>query len=334
MSERKVSQRRSNRRRTRWAAVCGGLSLSLTVGLQGPAAAADRPAPPRPPGRLLAAPAAFLGGLVHPEASPSGANDWSCRPTREHPRPVVLVHATWTNASSDWSMLAPWLKRQGYCVFAPNYGGAPGSPFKASGPIPDSARQIARYVDRVLKATGARQVDLVGHSQGGGPTPRWYLRFEGGTDPAHPKRNKVHSLIGLAPSNHGVTASGLGTLTTELGLNPTVSAVVGQAYADQMVGSEVNRKLDRGGDTQRGVDYTVIATRFDEVATPYQNQFLTAGPGATVRNILIQDVCPADLSEHVSLSYDTNAAQLVSNALDPAHARPVRCGVSLPVLGG
>jgi triacylglycerol esterase/lipase EstA (alpha/beta hydrolase family) len=328
------SRSRSNRRRARWAAVCAGLALSLTVGAHGEAAASDSPTPPRPLGQVLDVTAALAGGLLHPEAPPAGADDWSCRPSRKHPRPVVLLHGSAANAFNNWSMLSPWLKRQGYCVFAPNYGGPPGSPFQATGPIPAAARQVARYVDRVLKATGARQVDIVGHSQGGGPTPRWYLRFEGGTDPAHPKRNKVHSLIGLAPSNHGVTASGLGTLTTELGLNPTVSAVVGQAYADQMVGSEVNRKLDRGGDTQPGVDYTVIATRFDEVATPYQNQFLTAGRGATVRNILIQEVCPTDLSEHVSLSYDTNAAQLVSNALDPAHARPVRCGVSLPVLGG
>lgn len=334
MADRNVSRGRSNRRRSRWVAVCAGLGLALTGGLAGAAAAADDPAPAPPSGQLLAAPTAFAGSLVHPDASPAGANDWSCRPTREHPRPVVLLHATLANAYNNWSLLAPWLKQQGYCVFAPNYGGVPGSPFQASGPIPAAARQVARYVDRVLKATGARQVDLVGHSQGGGPTPRWYLRFEGGTDPAHPKRNKVHSLIALAPSNHGGTASGIGVLTTKLGLNRTMSGVVGQAWSDQMVGSEMNRKLDEGGDTQPGVHYTVIATRYDEFATPYTNNFLTAGPGATVRNILIQEICPLDVSEHLAIAYDSNAAQLVSNALDPAHAQPVRCSPALPVLGG
>ncbi|KUO02566.1 esterase/lipase family protein [Streptomyces caeruleatus] len=334
MAKRNVSRRRSNRLRVRWAAVCAGLALALTGGLAGAAAAADDPAPPPPRGQLLAAPTAFLGSLVHPDASPPGANDWTCRPTREHPRPVVLLHATLANAYNNWSLLAPWLKQQGYCVFAPNYGGVQGSPFQATGPIPEAARQVARYVDRVLKATGARQVDLVGHSQGGGPTPRWYLRFEGGTDPAHPKRNKVHSLIALAPSNHGGTASGIGILTTKLGLNPTVSAIAGQAWSDQMVGSEMNRKLDKDGDTQPGARYTVISTRYDEFATPYQNNFLTAGPGATVRNILIQEICPLDVSEHLAIAYDSNAAQLVRNALDPAHAKPVRCGLTLPVVGG
>jgi triacylglycerol esterase/lipase EstA (alpha/beta hydrolase family) len=275
-----------------------------------------------------------IGGLVHPDASPPGANDWKCKPSAAHPRPVVLLHATLANAYMNWAGLSPLLKRDGYCVFAPNYGGQPGVPFKATRHIPDSAREIARYVDRVLKATGARQVDLVGHSQGGGLMPRWYLRFEGGTNPANPAKNKVRRLIGLAPSNHGAGASGLGNLTTALGLNPTVSLVAGQAYADQMPGSRVHTTLDRDGDTQPGVDYTTIVTRLDEVVTPYSNQFLKAGPGAKVRNILLQEICPQDLSEHLSIAYDSNALQLVFNALDPAHAHPVNCHLSLPLLGG
>ncbi|GGU92247.1 lipase [Streptomyces filipinensis] len=333
MSDRSVGRRRPVGRHGWWAAVCAGLTLALGVG-QGTAAAAGAPAPPVPHGKILTAPLGAVGSLLHPDAPPPGADDWSCKPTPEHPRPVVLLHGTFVNAYADWALTAPYLKQAGYCVFAPNYGGPPGSPVKATAHIPDSARQVADYVDRVLKATGAHQVDLVGHSQGGGVLPRWYLRFDGGTDPAHPDRNKVHSLIGLAPSNHGTTASGLGTLTTELGLNPTVSAVAGQAYSDQMAGSEVNTTLDRDGDTQPGVAYTVIATRYDEVVTPYPHQYLTAGPDASVRNILIQEVCPRDTSEHLSMAFDSNALQLVTNALDPAHARPVQCGLSLPVLGG
>ncbi|KUL69080.1 MULTISPECIES: esterase/lipase family protein [unclassified Streptomyces] len=333
MADRTLSRSRANRPGGRWAALCASVALPLALGLTGPAAASAAPAPPAPvPALDLATAVAY--GLVHPEAAPAGADDWSCRPSRAHPRPVVLLHGSAANAYNNWSMLAPYLKSLGYCVFAPNYGGTPGNPFKATGPVPKSARQIARYVDRVLKATGARKVDLVGHSQGGGPTPRWYLRFEGGTDPAHPERGKVRRLIALAPSNHGGNLSGVGTVTGRLGLDPTVSAVVGQAWSDQMPGSEVNRTLDRDGDTRPGVSYTVVSTRYDLFATPYRNNFLTAGPGATVRNILIQDVCPQDVSDHLSLAYDTNAAQLVRNALDPAHARPVRCGITLPLLGG
>ncbi|MFE7276694.1 alpha/beta fold hydrolase [Streptomyces sp. NPDC057623] len=316
----------------RWTTATVGAVTALALGFPGTSAAADDPTPPGT--ATASAPEAFLLGTLQPDAAPPGANDWKCRPTAAHPRPVVLLHATLTNAHMNWSMLSPLLKEAGYCVFAPNYGGPAGVPFKATGHIPDSAREIARYVDRVLDATGARQVDLVGHSQGGGVLPRWYLRFEGGTNPAKPSRNKVRRLIGLAPSNHGAGVSGLGTLTTALGLNQAASLVAGQAYADQMAGSEVHTTLDRGGDTQPGVTYTVIATRYDEVVTPYRNQFLKAGPKAKVRNITLQDVCPQDLSEHISIAYDSNALQIVLNALDPAHARPVDCRLSAPLIGG
>ncbi|WP_328502421.1 lipase family protein [Streptomyces sp. NBC_00457] len=314
-----------------WLAALGAIT-ALLLGSPATSVAADTPKPPAGP--TVSGPEALIRGTLQPDASPPGANDWQCRPTAAHPRPVVLLHATWSNANLNWITLSTWLKNAGYCVFAPNYGGEPGVPFKATRHIPDSAREIARYVDRVLETTGAKQVDLVGHSQGGGVLPRWYLRFEGGTNPADPAHNKVRRLIGLAPSNHGATASGLGTLTTELGLNQTVSLVAGQAYADQMVGSQVHTTLDRDGDTQQGVDYTVITTRYDEVVTPYHHQFLKAGPGATVRNILLQEVCPQDRSEHVSIAYDSNALQLVGNALDPAHAQPVSCRFSAPLIGG
>ena len=53
---------------------------------------------------------------------------------------------------------------------------------------------------RVLAATGAAKVDLVGHSQGG-MMPRYYLKFLGGAA-------LVNRLVALAPSNHGTTLDG------------------------------------------------------------------------------------------------------------------------------
>lgn len=80
-----------------------------------------------------------------------------------------------------------------------------------------------------------------------------------------------------------------------------------------------------------GVHYTVIATRFDGVITPYTSAFLS---GPDVTNIELQDQCPLDTSDHLAISYDANALHDVLNALDPAHATAPSCRLTLPVNGG
>jgi triacylglycerol esterase/lipase EstA (alpha/beta hydrolase family) len=278
-------------------------------------------------------PLALVISALDPEMSPPGANDWTCQPSAAHPEPVVLVHGTLENAFDNWSALAPLLAERGYCVFAPNLGANDGAILKATGHVPDSAQQLAAYVDAVLAKTGAKQVDLVGHSQGGGVLPRWYLKFDGGADAKDPSRNKVRRLIGISPSNHGTTVLGTAPLLTATRATDLISALVGPAIPEQLIGSRVNDLLDRGGDTMPGVEYTTIVTSLDEVLTPPGRQFLRPGPGATVRNILLQSACPLDLSDHIATAYDANALQFVLNALDPEHASPVTCGLTLPGLG-
>jgi triacylglycerol esterase/lipase EstA (alpha/beta hydrolase family) len=194
--------------------------------------------------------------------------------------------------------------------------------------------QLAAYVDTVLARTGASQVDLVGHSQGGGVLPRWYLKYDGGADPAHPENNKVHQLIGISPSNHGTTMLGLALLGKHLHLLDPAARLGGQSLADQVVGSEVNQQLDADGDTQSGVDYTTIVSRFDEVVTPYDHQYLSpTTASAQVENITLQDVCALDLTDHIGSSYDPIALRLVENALDPATAQTPICRPVPPVFG-
>jgi triacylglycerol esterase/lipase EstA (alpha/beta hydrolase family) len=134
----------------------------------------------------------LIGKLyVSPGISPPGANDWSCRPRAPHSDPVVLVHGTLFDQTLTWNLLAPVLEHAGYCVFALDYG------MRGTQEIAHAAAQLGSFVRRVLHATGAQRVDLIGHSQGG-MMPRYYIKFLGGS--AH-----VHDLIGLAPSNHGTT---------------------------------------------------------------------------------------------------------------------------------
>ncbi|NUK55581.1 alpha/beta fold hydrolase, partial [Streptomyces lunaelactis] len=238
-------------------------------------------------------------------------------PSTTHPRPVVLVHGTLGNSVDNWLALAPYLVKRGYCVFSLDYGQLPGVPFfHGLGPIDKSAEQLDTYVDKVLAATGAPEADLVGHSQGG-MMPRHYLKFLGGAD-------KVNALIGLAPDNHGTTLSGLTKLLPYFPGAADLLSATTPGLADQMAGSAFLTKLNAGGDTVPGVRYTVISTRYDEVATPYRSQYL-AGPD--VRNVLVQDLCSVDLSEHVAIGlWDRIAYHEVANALDPARATPTTCG--------
>ena len=236
----------------------------------------------------------------------AGANDFSCRPSQAHPFPVVLVHGTFGNASS-FSTLSPHLAAAGYCVFALNYGCQNMQQVVcATGPIEESAGQLSAFVNEVLAATGAAKVDLVGHSQGG-LMPRYYLKFLGGTA-------KVHRLIGLAPPNHGTTVDGLKSLAALL------SGLVGcDACTEQLAGSAFLANLNNGGDTQTGVRYTVIETRYDEVVTPFTSAFLS---GPLVTNILLQSTCPFDVTGHLSIVSDPNAIGWVRSALDPNVGAP------------
>ncbi|MFG2355529.1 esterase/lipase family protein [Streptomyces sp. NPDC048521] len=266
---------------------------------------------------LTAAVATLPAATAHAsEATDRGWNDFSCKPSAAHPRPVVLVHGTLGNSIDNWLSLAPYLEQRGYCVYSLDYGQLSGVPlFHGLGPIDKSAEQLSAYVDKVLAATGAAEADLVGHSQGG-MMPRYYLKFLGGAD-------KVNALVGIAPDNHGTDLNGL---THLLPYFPGAEALIEAGtpgLADQIAGSAFLTKLNAGGDTVPGVHYTVLATKYDEVVTPWRSQYLS---GSDVRNVLLQDLCPLDLSEHVAIGlFDRIAFHEVANALDPAHATPTTC---------
>lgn len=264
----------------------------------------------------VATPTAAAATPTAVTATSHGWNDYSCKPSAAHPRPVVLVHGTFGNSVDNWLVLAPYLVNRGYCVYSLDYGQLPGVPlFNGLGPVDKSAGQLATFVDKVLASTGAPKADIVGHSQGG-MMPNYYLKFLGGAA-------KVNAMIGLAPDNHGTTLLGL---TKLLPYFPGAGDLLNEhtpGLADQVAGSPFVTKLNSLPDTVPGVHYTVIATKYDEVVTPYRTQFLD---GPDVHNVLLQDLCPVDLSEHVAIgTVDRVAYHEVANALDPAHATRTNC---------
>lgn len=280
------------------------------------------PTQPGPPQTDHLGAAAYL--KTHKNAVPLGTNNFDCKPNAAHPRPVVLAHGTDSSAYSDYSAIAPQLAAAGFCVFALNYGGSPGADSYGTEDVVLSSYQIGDFVDRVLAATGATQVDLVGFSQGASVT-RFYTNKLGGAP-------KVGKWVGLASPSYG------GVM---YGLVPVVQAVPGglQAFArvtslaavQQAQGSEVMTALNAGGDTVPGPMYTTIGSKVDEMIQPNSNIALR-GPGA--ENISLQDRCPIDLTGHFHMVYDPFVQQLLLNVLDPTTpapvCRPVMLGTGIP----
>ncbi|OUS95111.1 lipase [Rhodococcus sp. NCIMB 12038] len=251
----------------------------------------------------------------HPGSVPSGVNDFICAPTGEHPRPVVLVHGTDSNAYSDWAALGPRLAASGYCVFALNYGGEPGGDNYGTEDMAVSAGQLAQFVAEVRGATGANEVDIVGYSQGA-TVARYYVNRLGGAA-------AVEQWVGLASPTYGGTLFGLvpvldqtpgGMQWAKRVLSPDL---VSPALEQQAQGSSFLEDLNGGGDTAAGTRYTTIGSWLDEVIQPATNIALR---DRSATNLMIGDLCPLNQSGHFRMPYDEYTLQLVMGVLDPAQA--------------
>ncbi|HEV7206562.1 MAG TPA: alpha/beta fold hydrolase [Jatrophihabitans sp.] len=272
------------------------------------------------------------GALFTPTASPPGTNDFGCRPTAAHPRPVVLVHGLLATMGDNWGTMAPLLKNNGYCVFALTYGRYPGNPYNGGvQPMEQSSAELATFVDRVLAATGASKVDLVGHSEGT-VMPQYYLKFRGGAA-------KVDKYVAMTPLYHGTTLAGVGNLIhTFEATFPALAGPVSTSVArfcgsceEFLQGSPFYKHLYADGVyAVKGVTYTTIMTKYDELVIPYTSGRLVA-PNAT--NIVVQDQCGLDFAEHLSVAFDPTVGRDILNALDPAHRQPVPCQLVLPAIG-
>lgn len=311
-------------------ALLGGVAIALAALATPAVAAAGKKDLPVPYGIS----AALTAELAAPNSDPPGSNDWSCTPSAEHPEPVVLVHGLSASKTTNWQTISPLLANNGYCVYALTYGVPAPNVFPQNQiggllPMEDSARELDAFVTRVLDATGAAKVDLVGHSEGT-VMPEYWLQFLGGAA-------KTDKYVAVTPIYHGTLTEPLPTaqLADALGVREPASAVVGLVCGScpQFVaGSPYVKRMNAqpGGPAVPGVTYTSVMTRYDELVVPYTSGRLDA-PNAT--NIVVQDGCEVDLSDHLSIISTARTGQIVLNALDPAHASPPPCRPSLPLLG-
>ncbi|AQA24343.1 alpha/beta hydrolase fold family protein [Rhodococcus sp. MTM3W5.2] len=269
--------------------------------------------------------AGFSNEETNPGGSLTGSNDFGCKPTADHPRPVVLVHGTAGGQQITWGTYVPMLKNAGFCVFALTYGAVAGPwPISAIGamkPIENSAQQLGEFIDRILSATGASTVDIVGHSQGT-LVPAYYAKVLGG-------QSKITNYVSLAPLWLGTKVGGgdgLPGLFERWGL-PDSAFPICQACGQFVAGSKVVNRVNADGTPYlKGIRYTNIGTRYDEQVVPYTQGMIPGPPGYQVTNIVVQDGCEQDSSDHIELTGTKRAAYMVLNALDPANPREVPCG--------
>ncbi len=310
-------------------AVIGAAAIAVVALLAGPtvgsAAADDKPDYPVP--YTLGAAA-----TAPPGSAPPGSNDWDCEPSDEHPNPVVLVHGLGANMTVNWQTMSPLLANEGYCVFALTYGRNPLAPpglDQVGGltRMEDSAEELARFIDRVLEATDADKVDIVGHSEGS-LMPNYYVKFLGGDE-------HVDHTVGMTPLWDGTQLLALDRVDRlgrqfgfDAGYGPLFAATC--ASCRQFLrGSEFIEMMNSdGGPAVDGVDYTMILTRYDELVIPYTSGLLDDDDAT---NIVIQDGCETDLAEHGAVAADPVTGQHILNALDPDNAKPVTCYVVSPV---
>lgn len=273
----------------------------------------------------LALAALFVIPATASAATSSGYNDWNCRPSSAHPRPVVLIHGLGGTAEGNWGYQGPRLASAGYCAFSLTYGQPfPGAPIGGTRPVAESAQTVGAFIDKVRSGTGAAKVDVVGHSEGGFMSLYVPKKVPGAA-------GKIDKVVSLAPPTHGTTFAGLVTLGQLLGgqefVDLLTKGVQCFACSDLVKGGAAVKELTDGPIAQPGIDYTIIATKFDALVTPTSTSFVDE-PG--VDNSYIQDTCRFDPVGHVGIAFDSTVTQLITNALDPANATKVRCGFGPP----
>jgi triacylglycerol esterase/lipase EstA (alpha/beta hydrolase family) len=246
--------------------------------------------------------------------SGGGVNDWNCKSTNGKD-PVIFLHGLTAPEGLNWITKAPIVAAQGYCVFTPQYGTVGGILFGFAS-MRDSSKEIAGIVQKVLAATGASKINLVGHSMGT-TVSAYYMKFDGGAQ-------YVNHFVGFGANYKGTSLYGVNLLVkTVPGLSDVLRSVC--ASCDEfLTPSTFVDDLNRGGVTVPGPDYTTIASKLDEFVLPYTSGLLDE-PGVT--NIVIQKQCGfiLDLAGHLAQAIDPNVTAWILWALGGKQGRIPGC---------
>lgn len=252
-------------------------------------------------------------------------NDFNCTSDRN---PVVVLHGLFVNRNLDLNFFEMWLRPQGYCTYGLTYGEyREFPPVGGLKPVSQSSQEIVDLINEVLDKTGAKKVDLVGHSEGG--LQALYVAK------VRMMSAKIDKIVGIAPLTHGTDLSKLLEIADALQLRTVVDGVleiVGCAFCTGISpGGDAVRDLNKGPIVQPGNNVTIIASKYDTVVTPAGEASFIEEPG--VYNVFTQDVCKYDVAGHISMAIDRNVFSMVLNALQGENGRKFRCRLlsGLPV---
>jgi hypothetical protein len=201
-----------------------------------------------------------------------------------NPRPpVLMLPATTVTAAENYSWnWIPALRAQGFAVCTSDQVDDP----QNMGDMQTRAEYLVYALRRVHELSGGKRISIIGHSQGG-QIMRWPLRFWPDT------RAMVGDVVGMAATNHG------SDIVPAMCV-PTCSPALWQQRSD----SQWYKALNSGQESFAGIDYTEIYSRTDEFVQPNLDDTgsssLHGGPGR-ISNIALQDICPADTSEHLRI---------------------------------
>lgn len=231
------------------------------------------------------------------ELMPEGAN-LPC-PASADTVPVVLIHGTFANARRAFRQLAPTLRNEGRCVYAINYGKRSKLPrVFATGDMEESARELQAFIDTVRQTTGAAQVDLIGHSQGG--TLALFL------GKVNAGKGIFRRIVAISPSTRGTQTAK--SMTSE-------SAC--PACAQQAPDSAFIRRLHEGSVNPARIPTLILSTDNDLVVTPLASQFVLE---PAVTNLRLQQLFPGKFATHSGILQDADAVRYITdwvNRRDP-----------------